>query len=147
MAIEVDTGSEAGTFTEGARSFLTATPPRYATIATINPDGSPHQTVIWYELRGDELVVNSRIGRRWPANLRRDARATVAVYDRADGVLIDCGVARTYDGPEALADICAMALRYVDEAEAAELAEEWRKQQRVTYVLRPIRVHLAGEPS
>ena len=46
------------------RSFLTR-PVRYATIATINPDGAPHQIVIWYllrhdEQRGDYLVVNSR---------------------------------------------------------------------------------------
>ncbi|HWH24491.1 MAG TPA: pyridoxamine 5'-phosphate oxidase family protein, partial [Candidatus Limnocylindria bacterium] len=38
------------------RSFL-VTPVRYATIATVNRDGSPHQTVIWFVLRGDRIIV------------------------------------------------------------------------------------------
>ena len=33
---------------------------RYATIATIDPDGTPRQAVIWYTLEGDEIVINSR---------------------------------------------------------------------------------------
>ena len=131
---------------DDVRSFLSPTPPRYATIATINPDGSPHQTVIWFELRGDMLVVNSRTGRRWPANLRRDPRATVCVYDRADGVAIDCEVTDEIGGDEALATISAMAYRYCDAQEAEELIEEWRRQQRLTFVLRPVRVHTAGDP-
>ena len=129
-----------------ARSFLTVTPPRYALISTVNPDGSPHQTLIWFTLRGDELLVNSRLGRRWPANLRRDPRANLAVYQRADGVALECSVERTYEGPEALADISAMAARYVEPAEAEELIAEWRKQQRITFILRPTRVHLHGDP-
>ena len=133
-----------------ARSFLTPAPPRlprYGTIATINADGSPHQTLIWYEVRGEEIVVNSRIGRRWPSNLRRDPRATLAVYDRADGVIVECEVASIIDGPAALAEISAMAYRYCDEDEALELIEEWRRQQRITFVLRPVRVTTAGDPS
>jgi PPOX class probable F420-dependent enzyme len=129
-----------------ARSFLTVTPPRYAIIGTINRDGSPHQTLIWFMLRGDELLVNSRLGRRWPANLRRDPRAHVAVYQRGDGVTLECEVERTYEGPKALADISAMAARYVEPDEAEELIAEWRKQQRITFILRPTRVHIHGDP-
>lgn len=129
------------------RSFLTADPPRYATIATTNSDGSPHQTLIWYALRGEELVVNSRIGRRWPGNLMRDPRATLAVYDRADGVVVGCEVTRTLTGAQALADISAMAQVYVDPVEAAELITEWRTQQRITFVLRPTRIYTAGDPT
>ncbi len=39
---------------------------RFATISTIDPDGAPRQAVIWYTLDGDEFVINSRVGRRWP---------------------------------------------------------------------------------
>ena len=131
--------------TADVRAFLTSVP-RYATIATVNRDGSPHQTVIWYEIRGNDVVVNSRIGRRWPSNLRRDPRATLTIYERADGVTLECEVAGTVEGAEALADISAMAHRYVDAHETAELIDEWRRQQRITFVLRPMRVHIAGDP-
>jgi PPOX class probable F420-dependent enzyme len=142
-----DTPNRASLLSGAVRTFLTATPPRYGTIATINADGSPHQTLIWFEVRGDEIVVNSRVGRRWPANLRRDPRATLAVYDRADGVIVECEVAGIVEGPAALAEISAMAYRYGSADEALELIEEWRRQERITFVLRPVRVTTAGDPS
>ena len=62
-----------------ARAFLDA--PRFAVIATLDPDGGPHQAVVWYRLDGDEIVLNSADGRRWPANLRRDPRIHFSVED------------------------------------------------------------------
>ena len=67
------------TLTPEARAFLDA--PRFAVIATIDPDGAPHQAVVWYRLDGDEIVINSADGRRWPANLRRDPRIHFSVED------------------------------------------------------------------
>ena len=66
-------------FTDQVRSFLNASPPRYGTLATINVDGSPHQIVIWFLVRGGEIVINSKRGRRWPTNLERDGRANLAL--------------------------------------------------------------------
>ena len=80
------TETQQSLFTPEVRSFLSH-PLRYATIATINADGSPHEIVIWYTLRGDEIVVNSRRGRRWPSNLLRDGRANLAVYEGEDEML------------------------------------------------------------
>ena len=130
-----------------ARAFLTAAPPRYATLATINRDGSPHQIVIWFLLRGDEIVVNSRRGRRWPANLERDGRANVAVYDAEDAITIGCAVERVYEGEAAQADIAEMAVRF-DTAEVAqrEIAR-FRTEERVSFVLRPTKVSVHGDPS
>ena len=34
---------------------------------------------------GDEIVINSAVGRRWPTNLPRDPRISFAVIDAADG--------------------------------------------------------------
>ncbi|MEA2677688.1 MAG: hypothetical protein QOJ81_1829 [Chloroflexota bacterium] len=121
-------------------------PPRYGTIATINRDGSPHQIVIWFLLRGDELVVNSRRGRRWPSNLERDGRANLAVYEGEDAVTLELALDRVYEGEEAQADIAAMARRW-DTPEVAEREiKRYRTEQRVSFVLRPTRVHLHGEP-
>jgi hypothetical protein len=130
----------------GVRSFLSATSPRYATLATINHDGTPHQIVVWYLLRGDEIVVNSRHGRRWPANLRRDGRASITVYEGEDAVTLDCTLDRDYAGDAGQADIAEMAWRY-DAAETAGVKiARFRNEQRITFVLRPVRAHLHGDP-
>jgi PPOX class probable F420-dependent enzyme len=131
--------------TAGARSFV-AHPLRYATIATINADGSPHQIVIWYTLRGEQIVVNSRRGRRWPSNLKRDGRANVAIYEGEDAVTIECVVERTYDGEDAQADIAEMARRFYSPADAEHSIARYRTEDRVSFVLRPVRVHIHGDP-
>ena len=77
-------GPTAGTpLPDHIRAFLDDE--RYATISTIDPDGGPRQAVVWYTLDGDEFVINSRIGRRWPSNLLRDPRIALSVIDAADG--------------------------------------------------------------
>jgi len=133
------------------RSFLTAQI-RYGTIATINPDGSPHQIVIWFLLRSDEplgehLVVNSRRGRRWPSNLEHDGRANLTVFEAEDAVTVECHVEQTYDDECAQADIAEMARRYdADEMAEREIAR-FRTEPRVTFILRPDRVLVHGSPS
>lgn len=128
------------------RSFLSGTTPRYATIATINPDGSPHQIVIWFLLSGDQIVVNSRRGRRWPSNLSRDPRASVAVYEAENAVTLNCLVERIYEGDEAQADIAAMARRFDTPEMAEREIARFRTEERVGFVLRPTRVHIHGDP-
>src|SRR5450756_2258817 len=67
------------------RAFIAA-PGRFATLATLAPDGAPRQAVVWYRLDQDGmLVINSAEGRHWPANLRRDARVAIAIADPSDG--------------------------------------------------------------
>lgn len=130
----------------GVRSFLSAKPPRYAALATINHDGTPHQIVVWYLLRGDEIVVNSRHGRRWPANLRRDGRASITVYEGEDAVTIDCTLDREYSGDTAQADIAEMAWHYDSPETARDKVARFRSQRRISFVLRPVRAHLHGDP-
>jgi PPOX class probable F420-dependent enzyme len=70
----------------GIRRFLDR--PRFGSLATIDADGAPFAAVVWYELVGDRILVNSAEGRRWPANLRRDPRCSFMVEDRYDYVQI-----------------------------------------------------------
>ncbi len=128
------------------RSFLAAQPPRYATIATLNADGSPHQIVIWFLLRGDQIVVNSRRGRRWPTNLARDPRANLAVYEAENAVTIEAEVSEVYAGEKAQADIAEMAVRYDTPEEAEHEISRFRTEDRITFVLRPTRVLVHGDP-
>ncbi len=130
---------------ERVRTFLAAN--RFASLATVDPDGTPRQAVIWYRLHGDDIVVNSKAGRRWPANLERDPRVSLAIGDQADGyrwvgltgtaTLID-------DQPTAQADIAEMARRYHadDPAKAERLVhDQFEKQRRVSFRIAIDAVH------
>lgn len=143
MAVE----SAPEVLSDEVRSFLTAGPPRYATIATVNPDGSPHQIVIWFMVRGDEIVVNSRRGRRWPSNLRREGRANLCVYEAEDAVTLDCVVEREYEGEDAQADIAELARRYDTPEVAQREIQRYQTEPRLSFVLRPTRVHIHGDPN
>jgi PPOX class probable F420-dependent enzyme len=59
---------------------LLATGP-LATVATIDPDGTPHVTLAWAGLDGDELVMATffNLTQRKLTNLRRDPRVVVSV--------------------------------------------------------------------
>lgn len=118
--------------------------PRYATIATINADGSPHQAVVWYLLRDDHLVLNSKVGRRWPSNLLRDPRLSLTVEDGLDYVSLAGTVEALTDQSQAQADIAEMARRY-DPPDAAERAiAEFRRQQRISFHFHPQTTHAHG---
>jgi PPOX class probable F420-dependent enzyme len=129
------------------RAFLEA-PGRFATLATLDPDGAPWQAVVWYRLDPDGLlVVNSADGRRWPANLRRDARVAVAVVDAGDGdrwVGLRANVAEIVDDQAvAQADIASLAHRYRADHPAEVTADivRFRTQHRVTFRLRLVSLH------
>lgn len=134
-----------GPLPEHLRVFLDA--PHFATIATLDPDGAPRQAVIWYTLDGDELVINSAIGRRWPANLLRDPRIAISITDRRDGyrwVGLTGEVSVVDDQPTAQADIAAMARRYhADEPDEAErlIRDRFQNQTRVSFRLRITAAH------
>jgi PPOX class probable F420-dependent enzyme len=124
------------------RSFLEQ--PLYPVLATAGPDGEPHQAVIWYRLDADDrILVNSRSPRRWPDDLVRDGRASLAVTDLEDpfrwvglqavveSVIDDVGVARE--------DIVALAVRYEEDDE--ESVAKFRTQNRISFRLRIVAVH------
>jgi PPOX class probable F420-dependent enzyme len=56
----------------------------FAVLSTIEPDGRPHSTVVWAKRDGDDILFALPTSRRKVANLRRDPRATVVVFDLAD---------------------------------------------------------------
>lgn len=139
MTDEVDTASPAGRIAAHLRAFLAGD--HFATIATLDADGMPRQAVIWYTLDGDELVLNSAIGRRWPANLQRDPRISIAITDRHDGyrwVGMSGRVSVVDDPALAQADIAAMARRYhADDPAKAErlIHERFERQGRISFRL------------
>lgn len=118
----------------------------YATVATTMDDGRPHGAVTWYRVDPDGTVlINSRAGRTWPANLRRTGQAYVAVIDREDGlnwVGLQCDLGEVVDDVvRARDDIVALAHRYHPEGPSPESIATYRSQERISFRLRPIRIH------
>jgi PPOX class probable F420-dependent enzyme len=128
---------------DSVREYLRAD--GFATIATLDPDGSPRQAVTWYRLDGDEIVLNSKVGRRWPSNLLRDPRISIAIGDARYRWVGLTGIARLItDQATAQADIAEMARRYhADEPEKAErlIREEFERQERISFRIRPLTVY------
>lgn len=67
---------------ELARVLLNA--PNHVVVATIDPDGQPQSSVVWATTDGDDVLFSTIKGRRKYANLSRDPRLSVLVYDPAD---------------------------------------------------------------
>ncbi|MFI5272502.1 MAG: TIGR03618 family F420-dependent PPOX class oxidoreductase [Ktedonobacterales bacterium] len=117
--------------TDAVREFLQAK--RFAVLATISPDGTPHQTVMWYELRGDSIMMNTRVGRLKAAALRRDARASVCIADGYTFVTVSGAVTLDDNQRTAQSDIRALAIRYHGQEEGERQSrEQFSAQQRVT---------------
>lgn len=132
------------TLTPAVRAFLDE--PFHVTIATVDEDGAPRQAVAWFRREPDDrILVNSRTPRRWPANLRRDPRVSLAVIDPAAP---DRWVGMTAlveevveDVERSREDIVALAHRYREGGPTAAAEAMFRSQPRVTFLLKVTAVH------
>ncbi|MFN8665095.1 MAG: PPOX class F420-dependent oxidoreductase [Thermomicrobiales bacterium] len=125
------------------RAFLDE--PRFGVLATINGDGSPQQTVMWYQFRGDTVMMNTARGRKKDRNLLRDSRASLCIEDGYRYVTLD-GVITLYEDQEiAQADIAALARRYHEPEEAEQMIRTaFQPAQRVSLILTVSRVETHG---
>jgi PPOX class probable F420-dependent enzyme len=120
--------------TPAVRAFLDEK--RFASLATINPDGSPHQTVMWYAVQGDTIMMNTKRGRIKDQNMVRDPRVSICVEDGQRYVTIAGTVAMIEDQARAQADIKALATRYDGPEEAEAISRNtFSKQERITLIL------------
>jgi len=55
----------------------------FATVATVQPDGSPEATVVWIETDGNFVYFNTAFPRLKARNLTRDNRVAITVFDPA----------------------------------------------------------------
>ena len=134
--------TDAPSVPDHVRRFLDE--PHFATLATSGADGAAHQAVVWYRLEADERVLlNSRSPRRWPADLLRDPRCSLAILDERDGFrwVGLGGVVETVidDVQQARDDIAELAVRYDDAA--PERVAEFRRQPRISFRVRIVAVH------
>ncbi len=55
--------------------------PIVVAFATSNPDGQPQVTPVWASLEGDQVWINSALGRRKDRNIRKNPKVTVLAVD------------------------------------------------------------------
>ena len=128
--------------TPAVRAFLDE--PHYAVIATINESGMPQLTAIWYELEGNEVLMNTAAGRLKHRNLQRDPRLSICVVDGERYVTLYGRATLIDDWARAQADDLQLACRYNGPAKAQERAPSIAAQHRVTIRMAVTHVHARG---
>jgi PPOX class probable F420-dependent enzyme len=53
----------------------------FATVATVNPDGGPQASVVWFQRDGDTVIFSTTSDKQKARNLQRDPRIALAVFD------------------------------------------------------------------
>ena len=110
----------------------------YATLATMNEDGSPHASIVWIDAADGMVLVNTAEGRMKARNLHRDPRAAVLVTrgnDPYEWTSVTGTVVGVVSEPEALEHIGALSQRYD--------GKPWSPvegQERVIFRIRPDRI-------
>ena len=112
------------------RAFLDEV--RFAVLATIGVDGLPQQTVMWYILDGDEILMSTARGRVKDRHLQRDPRASICVEDGYRYVTLT-GTVRLDDDPATIrADVERLIERYVEPERRAGMLAGFTQQERVS---------------
>lgn len=57
---------------------------RLSHFVTVNRDGSPHVTIVWVGLDGNELVIGKLMEDQKVANIRRDPRVSMSIEAEGD---------------------------------------------------------------
>jgi PPOX class probable F420-dependent enzyme len=81
-----------------AKAFLADR--RLGIVATGRRDGSPQQTIVAYQVRGEAIVISTGTATAKVTNLRRRPGVSLAVTDGPRCVVV-AGAARLLQGPEA----------------------------------------------
>jgi PPOX class probable F420-dependent enzyme len=122
---------------EKARAYLQEL--RFAVLATINQDGTPQLTTMWYRLEDDGMILmNTKVGRLKERNMRRDPRISICIEDDYKFLTIN-GTVQLIDDPEkAQFDIFRLSARYHGEEKAKrQMQEQFSKERRVSLLLKP----------
>jgi PPOX class probable F420-dependent enzyme len=130
------------TVPDGFKDLLTAKK-AFANLATINADGTPQVTPVWFDWDGRHLRINSAKGRVKDKNLRRTPSVALSIQDPDNPYRYVQIRGRVTSVTETGADahIDALAKKYLGQDRYP-----YRKadEVRVTYVIAPDRVQTMG---
>jgi PPOX class probable F420-dependent enzyme len=116
--------------------------PYVGIVTTLREDGSPHSTVVWVDVEDGIPTFNTAMGRKKPANLENDPRASLLVIDPQDAykwVAVDGKAELTTEGADPQID--KLAKKYLDKDEYPFRQEG---EQRVTVRITPEHVSASG---
>src|SRR5690242_2299644 len=128
------------TLSDWAREFLRED--RVGMVGTLNADGSPHLTTMWYLLADDGTVIMTTLSRNQKVkNLRHDPRMSFCVGDRTRSVSLSGHVIISEDQAAVQQDLERLVERYVeDESIRLGVVATWMRQSQVALHLKPEKV-------
>ena len=131
------------TFPDNLKDLLER--PIVVAFATTNPDGQPQVTPVWASLEGDQIWINSAVGRRKDRNIRANPKVSVMATDPENPyrwIEVRGEVVAFDDTDAAVAHINKLSGMYVgnDDYYAFNPGRQGQ-EQRVIYKIRPTRVN------
>lgn len=67
------------TLNRSAKALLAQ--PVFVHVAVVRPDGTPHVTPVWVDVDGDNVVINTALGRTKARNIHKDTVVAVSMLD------------------------------------------------------------------
>lgn len=120
-----------------------ASGPNFAVLTTLFPDGQPQTQVMWVDADEEHILINTEVHRAKFANVQRDPRVAVTIWDRDDPyryVEVRGEVVDVVRGQAARDHIDACSQRYRGrDYDGSQITSE-----RVVLRIRPDRVHARG---
>ena len=123
--------------------------PVVVTLVTVMPDGTPQATPVWTDWTGEHLIVNTARGRQKDRNMERRSKVAILAVDPTNPyrwleIRGEVDEISEEDGVEWINRL-SKKYRGIDEYYSGPNGEELRKrEQRVTYRIRPTRVNKGG---
>lgn len=115
----------------------------FINVATMRPDGRPQVVPVWVTTDGENVIVNSALGRGWVRNVDRDPQVTMTIfnhdnpyeYSQIYGKVVDAST----DGADDVID--QLAKKYLD---VDSYPYRTPDEQRVTLTIEPEKVSHRG---
>ncbi len=107
--------------TDSHRAYLAY--PHYCVLATINKDGTPQLSTVWYELDGDELLLSLEADSLKIRNLKRDPRCAASIPNGGRFVAVKGTVRIIEDYEQGWKDLVRLGTRYYGPVEGMKQAE------------------------
>jgi PPOX class probable F420-dependent enzyme len=101
------------TLTDAARALFATR--GLAHVATVGEDGAPYVTPVWVDLEGDEILINTALGRVKARHLANDPRVALSLTDPDDpeNAIAVRGTVTRFTTEGADADIDRLAKKYL----------------------------------
>lgn len=117
--------------------------PNFAMLTTLFEDGSPQTQVMWVDADDEHLLINTEVHRAKYANVQRDPRVAVTIWDRENPyryVEVRGRVVGEVGGQQARDHIDALAQRYF----GRDYDPDNIQSERVILRIAPERIHDRG---